>query len=347
MTKTCTKWAWIAIGLGAACFAALANLPLSDEYPPPTGTFVSAAYYVSFSLLLISLTGGLVCSAIGFFGSLDEKKAIGRIVSSFLTGGVGLFFLFELFLPFYSGDIRDVARRMQSGNQMKQLAFAMDRYVETNKRFPPHGTTGLSWRVYLLPYLDEKKLYDQIRLNEPWDSDWNRQFHDQMPSVYANPQCRPIFWYAKTETVKGQDGQRQTRKRLSKTTYCLIVGGESAVPGNSPIPIESPSLILDRPATLEKRDRTILIAESRPGCWMDPAHDIPFEEAIKGVNVPQRKQFYSERGIWNYGNGYSYEFQAALYDGSVRLFETTDESGKPIQYSSEILRNWLVGNISD
>jgi hypothetical protein len=44
-----------------------------------------------------------------------------------------------------------------------------------------------SWRVLLLPYIEEHNLFRQIRLNEPWDSEYNRQFHSQMPPVYVCP----------------------------------------------------------------------------------------------------------------------------------------------------------------
>ena len=45
----------------------------------------------------------------------------------------------------------------------------------------------MSWRVHVLPFLGEAALYQQFRLNEPWDSEHNRQLIDQMPAVYRNP----------------------------------------------------------------------------------------------------------------------------------------------------------------
>lgn len=44
-----------------------------------------------------------------------------------------------------------------------------------------------SWTVQLLPYLgkEAEELYAKIRLDEPWDSEWNAQFHNQMPHVFA------------------------------------------------------------------------------------------------------------------------------------------------------------------
>src|SRR5262249_52947907 len=63
-----------------------------------------------------------------------------------------------------------------------------------NKRFPAaaivdkDGKPLLSWRVAILPYLDEKELYEQFHLDEPWDSEHNRKLIDRMPAVYTNPE---------------------------------------------------------------------------------------------------------------------------------------------------------------
>jgi hypothetical protein len=46
---------------------------------------------------------------------------------------------------------------------------------------------GLSWRVHLLPYVEEGALYRQFRFDEPWDSDHNKKLIAQMPKVFAAP----------------------------------------------------------------------------------------------------------------------------------------------------------------
>jgi beta-lactamase regulating signal transducer with metallopeptidase domain len=80
-----------------------------------------------------------------------------------------------------------------SVNHLKQLALAMHNYYAKHQHFPPavvmgpDGKTPHSWRVELLPYLDEQKLFDQYHLNEPWDSPDNKQVLEQMPSVLRSP----------------------------------------------------------------------------------------------------------------------------------------------------------------
>ncbi len=71
-------------------------------------------------------------------------------------------------------------------NNMKQIALACHMYIDSHKRFPTDivdadGKPLLSWRVAILPYLEQQGLYNQLHLDEPWDSDHNRQVLSSMP----------------------------------------------------------------------------------------------------------------------------------------------------------------------
>ena len=37
----------------------------------------------------------------------------------------------------------------------------------------PNGKPLLSWRVQILPYIEEQQLYQDFHLDEPWDSEHN------------------------------------------------------------------------------------------------------------------------------------------------------------------------------
>jgi hypothetical protein len=50
-----------------------------------------------------------------------------------------------------------------------------------------NGKVLLSWRVLLLPYLEEGALYKQLKLDEPWDSKHNKKLLEKMPKVFASP----------------------------------------------------------------------------------------------------------------------------------------------------------------
>ncbi|HEY7153774.1 MAG TPA: sigma-70 family RNA polymerase sigma factor [Gemmataceae bacterium] len=78
-------------------------------------------------------------------------------------------------------DVDKLARDMaQSRLNLRRLAQAMRVYAKEHGHFPPpaiYGKDGkalLSWRVALLPYLDQNNLYKLFHLDEPWDSPHNR-----------------------------------------------------------------------------------------------------------------------------------------------------------------------------
>jgi len=82
--------------------------------------------------------------------------------------------------------------RVQTMNDLKSIGLAMHDFVANSdeRRFPAaairkDGKPLLSWRVAILPHLDQKALYDKFHLDEPWDSPHNMTLLDQMPEVYA------------------------------------------------------------------------------------------------------------------------------------------------------------------
>ena len=97
--------------------------------------------------------------------------------------------------------------RLNSANRQKyqnieqaldQLGKVFTRYSRENKHFPAailadDGTPLLSWRVAILPYLGDqfKALYDQFRLNEPWNSDNNIKLLDKIPALFASSSQEP------------------------------------------------------------------------------------------------------------------------------------------------------------
>ncbi len=81
------------------------------------------------------------------------------------------------------------AANTRKRNNLKQIGLAFHNYESTNRAFPGAGSSatskeGLSWRVHLLPYLDQAALYNKFNFDEPWDSETNKALIDQMPEVY-------------------------------------------------------------------------------------------------------------------------------------------------------------------
>jgi hypothetical protein len=71
--------------------------------------------------------------------------------------------------------------------------LAISNYESTYKALPPAVVTDAdgkplySWRVVLLPFLEQKSLYDQFHLDEPWDSPHNVELLSSIPPVYRAP----------------------------------------------------------------------------------------------------------------------------------------------------------------
>lgn len=87
---------------------------------------------------------------------------------------------------------REAAQQAHSSNNLKQLALAMHNYAATYGDFPPavlyHANgTPRSWRIEMLPYLEEVTLYQAYRKDEPWDSEHNKTVLAKMPSVFRSP----------------------------------------------------------------------------------------------------------------------------------------------------------------
>ncbi len=119
--------------------------------------------------------------------------------------------------------------------RLKKLGDAFDAYSVEHGHYPPaatfakDGTPLLSWRVALLPYLGEKKLYDEFKQDEPWDSLHNKKLLAKMPEVFNKPYVYPKN-YGKTNAVVvvGQG-----------TLFDGVKGVKKPVTGNPLLAVES------------------------------------------------------------------------------------------------------------
>lgn len=88
---------------------------------------------------------------------------------------------------------RSAARRAQSMNNLKQIVLALHNYHDVYQHFPPQYSTDaegkplLSWRVHILPFLEQQALYRQFKLDEPWDSPNNKRLAETVLAVYTSP----------------------------------------------------------------------------------------------------------------------------------------------------------------
>lgn len=93
---------------------------------------------------------------------------------------------------------REAAARSQHMNSLRQIGLAMHNFLDTHKHFPAQalrskdGKPLLSWRVQVLPYLEQGDLYKQFHLDEPWDSEHNKTLIEKMPKLYEDPRVADL-----------------------------------------------------------------------------------------------------------------------------------------------------------
>ena len=87
----------------------------------------------------------------------------------------------------------DAWSRTTTQNNLKQLGLALHAHHDAHNAFPPPAVTDkkgkplLSWRVALLPQIEQGVLYERFKLDEAWDSEHNLKAlkENPMPAVFA------------------------------------------------------------------------------------------------------------------------------------------------------------------
>jgi len=144
-------------------------------------------------------------------------------------------------------EARAAARRAQQMNNMKQISLAMLSDESAKNAFPPaaiekDGKPLLSWRVAILPYVDEQPLYEQFHLDEAWDSPHNLEAAKKMPSIFQSPdspsdgKTRIMLFTGKGAAFDGGKKVRvaDIRDGMSHTILCVQAGPDKAVPWTKP-----------------------------------------------------------------------------------------------------------------
>ena len=151
-----------------------------------------ASFILGLASFFCAFITGIAAVIMGVLALADISKSNGRLqgnafaIIGIVFGAIGCFWtliLIALLLPAVQ-QVREAARRTTSMNDMRQIVLAIHNYDAANLSFPPaKGRAGqeLSWRVHILPYLDEMQLYEQFNLDEPWNSPHNLTLVDKMP----------------------------------------------------------------------------------------------------------------------------------------------------------------------
>jgi len=84
------------------------------------------------------------------------------------------------------------AGRTWYGDHLHQIALAIYGFENRHQSYPAIGSFDkngkplLSWRVLILPWLNQEELYKKFHLDEPWDSEHNKALLPLIPQVYRS-----------------------------------------------------------------------------------------------------------------------------------------------------------------
>ncbi|SFJ64672.1 DUF1559 domain-containing protein [Planctomicrobium piriforme] len=208
----------------------------------------------------------------------------------------------------------EAARRSQCKNNLKQIGLAMHNYNDVYRTFPLHagGAPPRSWRVELLPYHEQKALYESYRQSEAWDSPQNRIIGQTLVPNYICPTAKLL------QGVSDETG-------AVWTSYAVAVGAEAIFEAN-------------RTRTMREipdgSSNTIMVVEAcgQRIVWTEP-RDLPLASTPLGINLPGPAEFQSDGLMSSYHRGST---QVLLADGSARWL--SDET------SPEVLKQMLQVN---
>jgi prepilin-type processing-associated H-X9-DG protein len=227
------------------------------------------------------------------------------LMVALVCGGI----LVALMLPAVQA-AREAARRITCTNSMKQITLAIHNYATKYKCFPPayipdkNGKPMHSWRVLILPFMEEGTLYKQYRFNEPWNSPHNRALASQMPRGYACPDVGPPGG--------------------SETSYAMIVG---------------PHTISDGPtartfaAIKDGMSNTIMVVEATDAHinWMEP-RDLDAKKMRFQIGGDRNPNTTKNEVSSPHANGAN----VAFCDGSVRFLSGFDTDPKQLEAMTTI-----------
>ncbi|MBL9124201.1 MAG: DUF1559 domain-containing protein [Planctomycetaceae bacterium] len=181
---------------------------------------------------------------------------------------------------------RTAAARQRSMNHLKQIMLAMHNLHDLKGGFPAaaiqsaDGKPLLSWRVALLPLLEQEALYKQFHLDEPWDSEHNKKLLDKMPDVY------------RATTAPGEP-------QATTTSVLALVGTHAALEPGRPRKLRE---------ITDGTSNTITVIEMKTNIpWTKP-EDLPFDPS---KDLPKIEGYHPGGG----GTG----FVAGFADGHVRF----------------------------
>lgn len=253
----------------------------AEQFPSEPATSGQAIASLVLGVLAFCLPLILSIPAIIFglvsLGTINSSrgaiKGRGLAITGIVLGAVSLLMLIPLAifgLMMGVQKMREKAITLETSNNFKQLGLAMHTYHDHKHRLPGRSSK-LSWRVELLPYIQETALYKSFRHDEPWDSPHNLTLLEAMPRIYqcgrrpaAAPGMTYVQGFSRPGTVLGStQGVAFVDIGAANTGRTIVaIEAPTAVPWTKPDDInDDPAQVLSQLAKVGNSDFTALFAD--------------------------------------------------------------------------------------
>jgi hypothetical protein len=150
----------------------------------------------------------------------------------------------------------DKKRVLTSDARLRSIGLALANYADVNGHFPPavvrrpDGIPLHSWRVELLPFLEEDALYRKLNLKEAWDHPDNKALLEHVPEIFAMAETDPARSATGTRflALVGQGGVFEEGTNVTLSHVTDGTGNTVAVvEAGDPVPWAAPRDIAYKP----------------------------------------------------------------------------------------------------
>jgi hypothetical protein len=187
-----------------------------------------------------------------------------------------------------------VNQQMSCSNHLKQIAMAFHLYHDTYKTFPSaityadDGTAMHSWRVLLIPFLEQTPFFSRYEINEPWNGPKNGLLADEIPDTWYDKPGNAYQFVYSAGVFRCPSAPKSQNQMCAN--YVMLIDDRHGKP-NAP-----PNLPGGTPPSVDQKSAVIVIEIADSDIhWMEP-RDVLLSELSMKINDRSRRSLSSYHG---------------------------------------------------